>query len=429
MDREHIVASGASADELELSTLHGDLFRRVRDLHPRATVLAKLPEMQAKVYQQTPDLWVDEDAGVLLYLRRERVKPAGVALTLYRYGLLSPQCSEVLASLAERLLKRLDNPKDYSSWRGAGTAMGALEDLFTIQLARLRLAHGDPAGVDRAIRDQIGRARSTNETARRTAFRSWHVQELTESFGTPKAAQAADALGYAPADLADWIGAWAAYRQAPFKELRSRNTASGGRRRDRQRFRSYYEFRTVGRRLTEEQMATLKGWMGHAVVEPERLVADLRMSSDDDLPWDPGKVFADYFDAALHFKQAGGRRLWLRVPSGDADLTAAAHQLSGRIDVERVGGDLLIEIDHAEFDGEGAYVDADPTGWLSALLPLREALAEGDFRALHMAWHSSMEELYYGSDRPADPPVPPGTGVLAHTPELEALDHFLTWVP
>jgi hypothetical protein len=423
MDQGYVIAasSGTAADVQRLREV-------VSEKHPQARRLDKLGQAQSKVRGGTSrELWLDEDAGVLLDLQRKHAGPgkpeAEDPLTLSRVPLRSADGTRLVAALAERPVRRLDDPMNHGGSKDTLIAMDALDDLFAIQLVLLRLDRGSPAAVDQAIGRQVAQARTPREASRRRAFRDWHVRRLCGSSGETRPADAARALGYdvgnPPTDLAEALGAYLAYRDQVTYEPRTVGRADGT------RIRLYYEFRTAGRQLTDEQVAHLQQTLKYATVGPGTLTVDLLVDKYRfELPWQPAKVFADYFDAGLHFDQGGERTLWLRLPAELADQ-ALPFQAKPELTVWPHGGDLLVAMARIEYDGELSYRGLDPRPWLRELLPLRNALIAGDLRALEVARHAPQKRNAY--TRAAQLPELPLMDQASLA--LKALDRFLTEMP
>ncbi len=430
MDQDYVIATGSgTADDGRR------LWWLVRTEHPQAQKLSSLGVIQSKVRgNNSHQLWLDKEAGVLLDFKRTRAKPgkseAEDQLTLYRYPLRSSACHELLAFLAQRPVEHLDNPGNHNKSDKTLLALRALTELFHLQLARLQLEYNTSAAIDQVIRQQVERARTPQESARRTAFRDWHVRQVCKATSKITPVDAARALGYnpndLPLDLAQTLGSYLAYcKEITYEEI-TYEPVDEGPGDDRHRTRHYYEFRTVGRRLTDLQMNYLREEIRNATVEPEMLVADLMIDrSRYSLPWSPEATFAQYFDVGLHFSQSGSRNLWLRLPGALADK-AMVYRLKYGFGIKVVAGDLLVDMQRWDEDCELAYGGVDPRPWLQELLPLRDALTAGDLRALYIAWCTSTDTFFATDKRTGKlvaPTPPPGMDNL--TPELNALDRFL----
>jgi hypothetical protein len=428
VDQEYVVAvtSGTREDRDGLDQL-------IRREYPQAKRLSNLTKLQTTARNRSAhELWLDETAAVLLYRHRERAavrRPESEdQLTLYQIPLRSAACSRLLAFVSEAPKGYLEEQRHETPFASSSAvmAMRALEELFTVDLARLRLDHDGSASIDRAIQQRITRASTPQEAARRRAFRDWHLRQICDTPVEPTPADAARALGYdphhPPQDLARVLGAFADYRNevAYAPKIQGPETSSRG------YIHQYFEFRMARRQLTDQQRTRLHKTIKNATVNPDLMVVDLMVdtwSEDYHLQWSPEEVFAEYFDAALHYDQSGTRSFWLRLPGELAEQANPYNtKLSPNVKIE--DGDLLVEFYYGEEDAELSYLHTDPRPWLRELMPVRDGLIAGDMRALYLAWREVDE---YWKEKSGRPPRPPGMDTL--TPELEALDRFLTWHP
>jgi hypothetical protein len=422
VDQEHVVATG-SGDELP------DLKRMIRERHPRASFLAALSIAQREYMSlRTYDVWLDETAGVLLVLEHIRSEKSrcGKAdeLLLHRLPLRSPACGTMVDTLAWWPLDRLDSAAESDTFAGLLTALGALEQLFRIHLVHLRLVHPGPAEVDRAIRDQIARADSPEQERRRVAFRDWHLHEVCDWPDHLTSADAARAVGLRPDDLAGVVGSWHTYQDEVFD--RPVIDDWWRKRRRGRRELHYYEFRALDRPLTDRQVAILAKVLPEGRVRRDRAVIDIEVvPAYENFRWTHDELLAAYFDAGLYFCQSGWRTLWLRVPAALADAIEPYRRF-GAVDVTDLGEDLIVELERVEEDGELTYMGTDPGPWLAEMLPVRDELARGDLRALHIAWTAADIRDFR---EPTSPPAPEPPGLDDLTPGLAALRHFLTHIP
>jgi hypothetical protein len=74
---------------------------------------------------------------------------------------------------------------------------------------------------------------------------------------------------------------------------------------------------------------------------------------------------------------------------------------------------VVLDIGFRDEEG-GNWIEGG--GWLDALIPLRDDILWGDYRALYLAWLKTLE-MDYVLDSVAEPPVPPGLQDL--TPALQ----------
>ena len=153
----------------------------------------------------------------------------------------------------------------------------------------------------------------------------------------------------------------------------------------------YYEFVAIDRPLNTDECRRLRAITSRATITSTRLVNTYEWG---DFKGDPQELVAKYFDAFLYYASWGARRLILRVPSARLDLRVAKQYCCHRSDgkrsnrsvatVARTGENLVFDLCSAE---EAADDWADTTcGVLSALVPIRNELMSGDYRALYLAW-------------------------------------------
>jgi hypothetical protein len=167
----------------------------------------------------------------------------------------------------------------------------------------------------------------------------------------------------------------------------------------------YYEFQAVDRPLTREEMADLRAISTRARITPTRFQNEYNFG---DFKGDPLELMEQYFDAFVYVANWGTNQFMVRLPRAVIDPKAA-----------RAYGT-------AEDDEGGGWIeDEEAEAWMPALLPLRTELANGDLRALYLAWlaaaaTSEFEEM---EEEVVEPPVPPGLGHLSAS--LKSLASFL----
>lgn len=180
----------------------------------------------------------------------------------------------------------------------------------------------------------------------------------------------------------------------------------------------YYEFQTIDRPLTEQEMRKLRAYSTRATITPTRFVNHYEWGN---FKGNPAVWMEKYFDAFLYLANWGTHELMFRLPRRVLDLAAAKQYCRGEAATARAKGDFVI-LEFSSDDEEGGDGDDDGSGWLSSLIPLRADLAGGDYRMLYLAWLLCVQagEL---DDETAEPPVPPGLGAL--TAPLKAFAEFL----
>jgi hypothetical protein len=180
----------------------------------------------------------------------------------------------------------------------------------------------------------------------------------------------------------------------------------------------YYEFVAVDRPLTDQEMRTLRRYSTRAAISPTRFVNSY---SWGDFKGDPAQWVEKYFDAFLYFANWGTRELMLRLPRNVLELETIRRYMSSDSAAVKTKDGVIILSFLAE--DEAGWVEAgEDSGWMVSIIPVREHLAEGDLRALYLAWLLSAQigEL---DESASEPPVPAGLDRL--NASLKAFADFL----
>ncbi len=180
----------------------------------------------------------------------------------------------------------------------------------------------------------------------------------------------------------------------------------------------YYEFQAIDRRLTAEEMAELRAFSTRARITSTSFVNDYQWGGfkGNENAW-----MDKYFDAFLYFANWGTRTLMLRVPARLLDgKTAKRYCVGESASVRERNGKTILTFTSQDDERDEDW--DDQTDALSALIPIRAQLAQGDLRSLYIGWlHCAQAgEL---EDEDIEPPVPPGLGDLDGS--LERLVDFL----
>jgi len=178
----------------------------------------------------------------------------------------------------------------------------------------------------------------------------------------------------------------------------------------------YYEFQALDRRLTAAEMSELRSVSTRAQITPTSFVNEYQWG---DFKGDEDAWMERYFDAFLYFANWGTRVFRLRLPTRlldprTADLYCTSDSASARVH----RGNTILTF-HSE-EEESEWPEEEDA--LSALIPIRTQLAQGDLRALYIGWLCCAQagEL---EEEETEPPVPPGLGELDAS--LERLVDFL----
>lgn len=189
----------------------------------------------------------------------------------------------------------------------------------------------------------------------------------------------------------------------------------------------YYEFVAIDRPLNATERRRLRAITSRATITSTRLVNTYEWGN---FKADPHELVAKYFDAFLYYANWGTRRLILRVPSARLDpkvakrycATRTVRSRSNRSVATVTATEKHLVIDLWSGSESGDDWGAGEPGVLSALVPIRDELMTGDYRALYLAWQlrARAGEI---SAKNRTPPVPIGTSRL--TGSQQALVEFL----
>lgn len=190
----------------------------------------------------------------------------------------------------------------------------------------------------------------------------------------------------------------------------------------------YYEWQTLERPLTAAEQAAVNGLSSHIDVTPSQAIVTYEWGN---FKHDPLQVLAKYFDAHLYVTNWGTRHLAFRFPGGLLDVKAIEpYTDEDHIRIKAIGNVQILEI---ALNEEGGYEEwVDERGLLSTLARLRDDIAQGDYRALYLAWLNTMslepDDYDEDEDDPdsllydREPPLPAGLQQL--TPPLKAFADF-----
>ncbi|MSP14739.1 MAG: hypothetical protein EXR62_17495 [Chloroflexi bacterium] len=144
----------------------------------------------------------------------------------------------------------------------------------------------------------------------------------------------------------------------------------------------YYEFQAIDKPLTAEQIAYIRTLSRR--VNPTSTHAVFTYSYSD-LPKNALEVLEQHFDALLYMANWGSRELAFRFPRKAIDLEAINpyYFASDEISIKESPQYIVLSIAIHEDEGSD-YIETD--GLLASLLPLRDDILRGDFRALYLGW-------------------------------------------
>jgi hypothetical protein len=177
-----------------------------------------------------------------------------------------------------------------------------------------------------------------------------------------------------------------------------------------------YEFQAIDHPLTKEAQQAVSRLSSRVSPHPWRACFTYHWS---DFPGDPEDILLRYYDMLLYTASWGSRHLAFRFPKTLFDLESAQvycrpPYVEEFISFSIHGQYLLLNI---TFRGEEGVRWADVSSSLDTLLPLRDDLLRGDYRALYLAWLKTLE-VEDVLDSVTEPPPPPGLSRL--TPALRS---------
>jgi hypothetical protein len=187
----------------------------------------------------------------------------------------------------------------------------------------------------------------------------------------------------------------------------------------------YYEFLAIDRSLSAEEVRDLRAISSRAEITQTRFC---NVYNWGDLGGSPQKMMEKYFDAHVYITNWGTYQFMLRFPHGVIDEeTLNQYALEDAL-AYRATRDHLIIFWQRDEEGGGKWVNGE--GWMARLVPIREEIERGDYRALYIGWLAgakyllrSDEEEEESGDGGMEPPVPHGLGSL--TSAQQALADFL----
>ncbi len=165
----------------------------------------------------------------------------------------------------------------------------------------------------------------------------------------------------------------------------------------------YYEFQALERHLTKAEQDYVQSLSSRVRPTATRAVFTY---SHADFPGRPLSVLEKCFDAMLYMANWGSYQLAFRFPKSAVNIQALeSYCVQGVIEVSTTAKYVILNIEIHEEEG-GGWIEEN-NNWLSALLPLRQTILQGDYRVLYLAWLQAAAVSAYLEDDAQEPPVPP----------------------
>ena len=188
-----------------------------------------------------------------------------------------------------------------------------------------------------------------------------------------------------------------------------------------------YEFMTVDRPLTQEQLGEVNRLSSHIEASSTHAVIEYNWG---DFKHNPIEVLRDYFDGFLYWANWGSPQLALRFPHGalPADLIDT-YDFGEFVAFSKYQDYDILAIEFPELEAPDEWTDYD----LGSMIGIRDELMEGDLRALYIVWLAAQEMIGIEEEDEEDdtkqsiPPIPPGFKKL--TSAQQALADFLQVKP
>ena len=188
----------------------------------------------------------------------------------------------------------------------------------------------------------------------------------------------------------------------------------------------YYEFVTVDRQLSHDEMDQLRSISTRADISSTRFCNTYNYG---DLKAEPERMLLDYFDAFVYVSNFAFQRFIIKLPKEcfSADLLTPYFPGDGyQCAVKSKKNHWLLEFTYSNENGydDDGWVDGE--GWMGRLLSIHNELIKGDYRSLYLAWLAEVEHLDRIDDLPVnllEPSASAGLGQL--TSSQSALCEFL----
>lgn len=181
----------------------------------------------------------------------------------------------------------------------------------------------------------------------------------------------------------------------------------------------YYEFQAIDRPLTKAEQDYVQSLSSR--VRPTATNAVFTYSYGD-FRGSPLSVLERCFDAMLYMANWGSCQLAFRFPESAVNVSELTpYCVDNIIEVLTVEKYVILNIEiHSE---EGSGWIEENNSWLGTLIPIRQAILQGDYRVLYLAWLQAAAVSPYLEQDTQEPPVPPNLQKL--NASLQSLTDWL----
>lgn len=181
----------------------------------------------------------------------------------------------------------------------------------------------------------------------------------------------------------------------------------------------YYEFQAIDRPLSKAEQDYVQSLSSRVRPTATRAVFTY---SHADFYGNPLSVLEKCFDAMLYMANWGSYQLAFRFPKSAVNIPELeSYCVQDIIEISTTTKYLILNIEIHEEEGSG-WIEEN-NNWLSTLIPLRQAILQGDYRFLYLAWLQAAAVSAYLEDDAQEPPVPPNLQKLNGS-----LQSFVDWL-
>jgi hypothetical protein len=150
----------------------------------------------------------------------------------------------------------------------------------------------------------------------------------------------------------------------------------------------YYEFRTVNRTLTRDELKEVNTWSSRGEVTSTSATFTYNFGS---FKQDPKRCLVSHFDMMLYYANYGCKRMMFRFPEKLVNLKALQQfdynnpeDYEGTITITTESDYVIVDIEENKEEGFDEWTDCEHT--LAAVTPLWNDILNGDYRSLYLMW-------------------------------------------
>lgn len=181
----------------------------------------------------------------------------------------------------------------------------------------------------------------------------------------------------------------------------------------------YYEFQAIDRPLTKAEQDYVQSLSSRVRPTATRAIFTY---SHGDFRGNPLSVLEKCFDAMLYMANFGIYQLAFRFSQSAVNVAALEpYCVDNVIEVYTSGKSVILNLEIHEEEG-GRWIEED-NNWLSDLLPLRQAILQGDYRVLYLSWLQAAAVSDDLEEDAKEPPMPPNLQKL--DPPLQSFRDWL----